>query len=182
MKKDQNGLSLLENIFIFSVTVIIIGNFFLLHKVSTANNTATGNLDAATKLAQSSVKEIVNISEKKIDKAIVINGNSYNWKEIFTNNISFLSCNNPHNPESICSDFVMAPCSSEIYSNKSLCIIQNTQPFDANSWKITQDIPHFSRKIRIANEGTGAKKVTVLVWWTDSLGLHKSAISRVLQK
>ena len=172
----------IEIIYLIAVIGIILANFFILTYVSAKNNTVTRNLATATKLVQESVKEMVNISGEKTEKLIVINGHFYNWEELFNSNLSFPPCGNPLDPESTCSDFLLSACPPGIYSNKSRCIIRDTHSFNLNTWKITQDATHFSKKIRIIDAGGKTKKVTVLVWWTDSLGLHKSVITRILEK
>lgn len=179
---NKKSVILSEVIFITTSVAIIISNFFILHAVASANNTVTGNLATATRLVQESVKEIVNVSEKKTDKLIVINGRFYSWPELFNNELSFPSCGDSLDPKSSCSDFLLLPCSSGIHSDESLCIIRDTHSLNAQTRRITKDTAHFSQKIRIMDAGVQAKKVTVLVWWTDSLGLHKSAITRTLNK
>lgn len=171
-----------EIIFILAAIGIIVANFFILTYVSAKNNIVTKNLATATKLVQDSVKEIVNISGKKTDKLIVIDDHFYNWSELFSNNLSFPSCGDPLDPKSTCSDFLLLPCPSGTNSDESRCLIRDTHSLNTDTWKITKDSVHFSQKIRIIDAGVQAKKVTVFVWWNDSLGLHKSAIIRILEK
>lgn len=169
---------------IFSIAVIgtIVVNSLILTHVSAKNNIVTENLATATKLVQESVKEIVHISGKKTDKLIIINGHSYSWPELFNNNLSFSSCKEPLNPESTCSDFLLLPCPPGTYSDKSRCITRDTRSLNMHTREITQDSTHFFQKIRIIDAKAQAKKITVLVWWNDSLGLHKSAITRTLKR
>ena len=180
--QSKNEWRLVEIIFILSIIIIVVGNFFLLNTIAIKNNTVTGNLFRATKLVQERMKIMVDIYGKKTDKLIVIDGHFYNWSELFNKTLTFQPCPNPQDPTSTCSDFILSNCPSKSQTTQTRCFIRNTHTANQDIWKIKQDVAPFSQKIRISNEGENAKKITVLIWWTDLLGLHKSVITRILEK
>ena len=182
MQNVQNRQSFVEIFFVFSVVIIILGNFFLLNAVSAENNTISRNHVRATQLVQKRVQKILGIQEKKTDKLIVIDGHFYNWLELFDEPITFPPCTNLLDPTSNCGDFILSQCPPGNHPAETLCVIGNKSFQEIDFWRIKQDIAPFSQKIRISDAGTNAKKITVLIWWTDSLGLHKSVISRILEK
>lgn len=182
VQNGQNRQSFVDIFFVFSVVIIIIGNFFLLNAISAENNTISRNHVRATQLVQERVQIMLSIQKQKKDKRVIIDGHSYNWSELFDKAVTFLPCVSPLDPSSNCSDFILSECLTETNVVGSRCVIRSKTFQSTDSWKIKQDIAPFSQKIRLSDSGTNAKKITVLIWWTDSLGLHKSVISRTLEK
>ena len=172
---SKNGWMLIEIVFVLAIVIIVVGNFFLLNTISKENNSVSGNLAKGTQLVQERVKIMLNIEEKKTEKVFVIDGQYYSWSDLFDKSITFSPCADVLNPLSNCSDFVLTKCPAEMIPSLIYCIVRDSNNKNA-------DIAAFSQKIRITNSGNNAKNVTVLIWWSDSLGLHKSAITRILTK
>ena len=107
---------------------------------------------------------------------------SYNWSELFNKPATLSPCVDLLAPASNCSDFILTQCPTQTHPAQTRCVVRNSNLLSQDLWKIEGDAAAFSQKIRISNAGANAKKITVLIWWTDSLGLHKSAITRALEK
>lgn len=178
----KNGWMLVEIVFVLGVVTIVISNFFLLNVLSITNNTISKNHVRATRLVQERMKTMLDIYEKKMDKRVVIDGQFYNWSELFDKKVAFPSCVDLLDPASNCSDFMLSLCPSETHPVGTRCVVRNRNAYNTDSWKIKQDVAPFSQKIRMSDIGANAKKITVLIWWIDSLGLHKSVIARTLEK
>lgn len=177
----ENRWTSIEIIFILSIVIIVIGNFFLLNAFSAENNTFAKTYVRATQLVQERIRVILDIHEKKMDKLIIVDNHFYSWKQIFDKSVIFPSCTDLLDPTTNCGDFILSNCPSGFHTAGGSCIIKNKKPYTDGSWMIKKEIALFSQKIRIVDAGPKAKKITVFIWWYDSLGLRKSVITRELK-
>lgn len=182
MQNDQNNWSFVEIFFVFLIVIIIIANFLFLLMISEKNNTVSYNHFRATQLVQERMKFMVDMKEKNMEKLLVINGNFYNWSQLFDGLITFPPCNNSLDPDNDCGDFILTQCPSGSNIPEKQCFVNNPNPSNTSFWKIQGDAAPFSQKIRISEAGENTRKITVFIWWTDKLGPHKSLISRVFKK
>lgn len=180
MKKSGGKWPLIEGIFITSIVFIVLGNFLYLNANSEKNNTIPNNHVRATQIVQKSIQSILAIQSNKTEKLIQINNQLYSWEELF--NQTFLACDNPQDPKTTCSDFIITTCPSEIATLTKKCLMYNDSFLIKSPWQLEKDITQYSQKIRIYDYEKNIKKITVIVWWNDSLGLHKSVISREFKK
>lgn len=142
-----------EAVFISSVILVVLLSFFLLNIFSQQNSKFTKQLATSTKLAQEGVITMMGMK----------NADSFNQS----------ACTDLKDPTINCGDFILSTC------DNSPCIEKNTDTYTSPSWKVSEEESFYSRKVRITEEND-KKEITVLVWWTDDEGLHKTVLTRQL--
>lgn len=170
--KGAGGQSLLEVVIALGVIVIVTGAFVVLATVSVRNSNFSKNQVTATQLGTEAIEAMITIRDQNTAGAIENNGDNNQWSKVAGSSLNVTSC--PANPAQPCSgDFKLTNCT--INSIPQRCITKTTTPELLNNGV-------FSRKVQITDAETNLKNVTVLVWWTDSQGLHKSVLIRKLGK
>lgn len=167
----QRGQALLEILVALAIGVIIATAFVTLGVVSVRNSSFSRNQVSATKLAQEGIEAMISIRDQDTVGAVLGNGSNDQWSKLVVNSSFGLSC--LPDPTQTCSgDFQLSACT--LGSIPQRCISKTSTPEVINTI--------FSRKIQITDAGTNVKNVTAIVWWSDGQGLHKSVLSRKLQK
>jgi len=162
----ERGQALLEILVALAIGVIIATAFVTLGVVSVRNSSFSKNQVNATKFAQEGIEAMISIRDQDTVGAVIGNGSDNQWSKLVVNS-SFGSCSGSTDPLVACSgDFGLCFLGSEHCINKN----------------IVETIGLFQRKIRITDDVLNVKNVTVIVWWSDGQGLHKSVLSRKLQK
>lgn len=185
-KVRQKGQALLEILIALVIGIIVATAFVTLGVVSVRNSRFSTNQTTATKLAQEGMEAIVTIRDQNTSGAVIGIGGNQRWADLY--NPPSLTCSPPDDPTVSCllTDFILqeAPCTPGGLPTPTpqRCIEKNASPPVLNR---PNDI--FKRKIRItetgvAGEETEIKNVTVFVYWTDPTGLHKSVLSRKINK
>lgn len=147
-----------EMVFILLSVIIVLSSFVLLYSFSQQNTTFAKNLITTTNLAQEGINEILQLHD-----------------QIFDSTIKLPPCENILDPTITCADFALAVCDTG-----KACLARSSATYADPSWKIKDS--QFFRKVRITDDKQGGKNVTVLVWWSDAKGIHKSALTRKLTK
>lgn len=177
----KNRLVSIEVVYIFTIVIITITSFVLLHIAAKRNSSFSKNLVDARFLSQEGIKTIINA--KNQNKPSIINdGHAYTWNQLLNGEITLPSCLNPYDLTIPCADFTLRECNESNSNSKYTCIEFNTKPHTDSSWKITENKSKmFSRKIRINDAEDKTKNITVFIWWIDSDGLHTSPLSYKLK-
>ena len=164
---SEKGQTILEVVVVVTVVILVVGALVLAVVFSLRNANFAKQQTQATKLAQEGLETLRTQRDRNGSiSGIGISGvSSWNDDALWTNNVITNAC-----PDK---------CYFRVTSG-SLVGIGPGPGFPSGAETIGQ----FKRAIILEDEGNGtnAKKVTCVVQWKDSTGLHESRLSTVLRR
>lgn len=186
IQNSQSGQTLIELLAALAIGILLITGFVSLGVTALRNSTSSSDQVTATKYAQEGIEAMITIRDQNSPcngaTCAIQNFSVSQWQDLFTTS---MTCTSPSDLTTSCAnDFVLltSTCSLGNPLTAQRCIQRNASSYNTSSWQIGST--KFYRKIRITDAlgVTNVKDVTVFVWWTDAIGLHKSVLSRKLSK
>ncbi len=156
----ESGQSLVEVIVAATVGILVVSALTFATIFSLRNASFAKNSAQATKLAQEGIEKVRTIRDR--DGKISYTGGNISvskFSDLYDASLSF-NC----------------PSNCYFYFNAASMLAGGTNV------NLEPILPGFQRQFLIEDEGSGQKRITVVVQWTDFAGPHESRLTTILRK
>lgn len=171
IKNYQKGQSLLELVVGVGLIGIVVSALAIVSFSSLRNTQFSKNQIQATKLAQEHLEIVRTIKNSNLGVCLFGQSTSAcsTWEEIWSVNFGTY----PSSCIAGCTYRIINSCYTTSAGLKNLCLRYT------NSTTQLGTSGRFSYQIILEDEGTGQKKATSLVYWSDASGQHSSNLTTV---